>query len=186
MPCTFSCPTQTLYPSESSALCCSYFYWTDWGETAKIERASMDGLPSSRQVLISSDIFWPNGLTIDQEDARMYWTDARLHYIHSANLDGSDRRPVVSSTLPHPFAITIFEGILYWTDWQTRAVFACNKSNAQSVRVVTDKLYSPMGIHVFNALRQPKRKQHCLVFAAIYACMYVCVGIHVWFRDSVS
>ena len=39
-----------------------WMYWSDWGENAKIEKAGLDG--SSRKAIVSSDIQWPNGLTI--------------------------------------------------------------------------------------------------------------------------
>lgn len=42
-------------------------FWTDWGETPKIERAGMDGDPDTRVVIVSENIFWPNGLTVDHE-----------------------------------------------------------------------------------------------------------------------
>jgi sugar lactone lactonase YvrE len=57
-------------------------YWTDWGEHPKIERAGMDGSHFSRQVIIKTDIFWPNGLTIDYDDSKIFWADAKLHFIH--------------------------------------------------------------------------------------------------------
>lgn len=140
-----------------------YFYWTDWGETAKIERAAMDGNPASREVIVSANISRPNGLTIDYDEARIYWTDARLRYIHSANLDGSDRLAIVTESMLHsfsiPFAVTVFGSSMYWTDWHTRTIYTCNKSDANnSMRSITDRLYLPMGVHVFNAQRQPKSK----------------------------
>ena len=66
-----------------------YMYWTDWGETPRIERAGMDG--STRKTIVDSDIYWPNGLTIDLEEQKLYWADAKLSFIHRANLDGSFR-----------------------------------------------------------------------------------------------
>lgn len=33
------------------------------GENPKIECAAMDGDPNTRRVLVSENIFWPNGLT---------------------------------------------------------------------------------------------------------------------------
>ena len=39
-----------------------WMYWTDWGENARIERAGLDG--SHRSPVVSTDIQWPNGLTI--------------------------------------------------------------------------------------------------------------------------
>jgi len=73
-----------------------YIYWADWGARARIERAAMDGDASTRRTLVDgAQLYWPNGLTIDFSDARIYWTDVKLKYIHSARLDGSGRRVVV-------------------------------------------------------------------------------------------
>lgn len=45
----------------------------------------------TREVIINEDIFWPNGLTVDLEEQKLYWADAKLSFIHRANLDGSAR-----------------------------------------------------------------------------------------------
>lgn len=57
-------------------------YWTDWGETPKIEKAGMDGNPETRSVIISDKILWPNGLTIDYAASKLYWADAKHSHIH--------------------------------------------------------------------------------------------------------
>jgi len=41
-----------------------YIYWTDWGNDPKIERSYLDG--DARTELITSNLQWPNGLTIGQ------------------------------------------------------------------------------------------------------------------------
>jgi len=41
-----------------------YLYWTDWGNVPKIERSYLDG--DARTELITSNLQWPNGLTIGQ------------------------------------------------------------------------------------------------------------------------
>jgi len=89
----------------------------------------------------------------------MYWTDAKLRYIHSALLDGTDRRPVVDpGSLYHPFSITVHEDTIYWTDWQKGAIFSSNKAGIGNQTLIADKLFSPMGIHVFSGSRQPAGK----------------------------
>lgn len=65
-------------------------YWTDWGEPAEISTSYMDG--SSDESFVTSDIHWPNGLTIDFPNQRLYWTDAKKMSIESIRLDGTDRR----------------------------------------------------------------------------------------------
>lgn len=46
-------------------------YWTDWGTTPKIERGGMDG--THRQTIVSYDVKWPNGITLDLVRRRVYW-----------------------------------------------------------------------------------------------------------------
>lgn len=69
-------------------------YWTDWGASPKIERAGMDA--SRRQVIISSNLTWPNGLAIDYASQRLYWADAGMKTIEFAGLDGSKRKVKVA------------------------------------------------------------------------------------------
>lgn len=43
--------------------CGRLLFWSDWSSPPRIERSHMDG--SSRQVLVTTDISWPNGITLD-------------------------------------------------------------------------------------------------------------------------
>jgi len=131
-------------------------YWTDWGEIPKIERAWMDGAPESRSIIIGDNIHWPNGLTLDYGESRIYWADAKFSFIHSCEFDGSDRREVVVGTLPHPFALTLFDDFLYWTDWQTQAIHSCNKNTGGDRKVIHEDIYSPLDVQVFHPNRQPR------------------------------
>ncbi len=51
-------------------------YYSDWGRYPRIERATLAGRDATP--LITSQVGWPNGLTIDFEDDKMYWADALL------------------------------------------------------------------------------------------------------------
>ena len=37
---------------------------------------------------------WPNGITVDTVSERVYWVDAALDFIASADLDGNDFKKV--------------------------------------------------------------------------------------------
>ena len=52
-----------------------YMYWSDWGNEPRIERSDMDG--KNRKVIVSNNLGWPNGLTIDVPTNRIIWADAR-------------------------------------------------------------------------------------------------------------
>uniref|UniRef100_A0A673HQS4 Low-density lipoprotein receptor-related protein 6-like n=1 Tax=Sinocyclocheilus rhinocerous TaxID=307959 RepID=A0A673HQS4_9TELE len=140
-----------------------YMYWTDWGEVPKIERAGMDG--THRSVLIDSEIYWPNGLTLDYDLQKLYWADAKFSFIHRCNLDGSGREVVVKGSLPHPFALTLYEDTLFWTDWNTHSIHACLKHTGENSHEIHTNIFSPMDIHVYSQKRQPlgKRLAFCLL-----------------------
>jgi len=59
-------------------------YWTDWGVTPKIERASLDG--SNRGTIVWGQLKWPNGLVIDKASQRLFWADAGLDKIETSDL----------------------------------------------------------------------------------------------------
>lgn len=111
----------------------SWMFWTDWGSNAKIERAGLDG--SHREAIVSYDIEWPNGLTLDLVRRRVFWVDAKLNLISSCDYDGDNRRQILHSTatLRHPFSISVFEDHLYWTDWDSQYIYRANKFNGFNV-----------------------------------------------------
>lgn len=68
-------------------------YWSDWGKKPKIERAAMDG--TTRIVLISNNLTWPNGLAIDHVTGKIYWADGGTKAIEYSDLDGSNRKTLL-------------------------------------------------------------------------------------------
>ena len=111
-------------------------YWTDWGNPAKIERAGMNG--DHREAIVTTDIMWPNGLTLDNVQKLLYWVDAKLNVIQSIKYDGSNRRTVLYSPkiVKHPFSITLFEDWMYWTDWENKAIYKANKFNGGNATAI--------------------------------------------------
>jgi hypothetical protein len=51
-------------------------YWTDWGDSPFIGRVGLDG--SNVAKIITTGIFWPNGITVDYESDHIFWVDAAL------------------------------------------------------------------------------------------------------------
>ncbi|KAL1426766.1 hypothetical protein MTO96_017995 [Rhipicephalus appendiculatus] len=129
-----------------------WMFWTDWGKQPKIERAGMDG--SHRSAIVTTDILWPNGLTIDFLTKRLFWVDAKLHLISSADYDGSHRRVVLSSPLlvKHPFSIDVFE---------SEVINKVNKFNGQNLTHIANGVFSPMDVHVYHSYKQPQGVNHC-------------------------
>ena len=132
-------------------------YWSDWGATPKIERCGLNGDLQTREVIINTSILWPNALTIDYTIDRIWWADAKMHTIESANFLGRDRRVILRESISHPFAVTLFQNYMYWTDWEHGhgSINRANKFNGKERVVMQESLYDPMDIHVFHKQRQP-------------------------------
>uniref|UniRef100_A0A8B9L178 Low density lipoprotein receptor-related protein 8, apolipoprotein e receptor n=1 Tax=Astyanax mexicanus TaxID=7994 RepID=A0A8B9L178_ASTMX len=111
-----------------------FMYWSDWGATAKIEKSGMNGV--DRQVLVSERIEWPNGIALDLSSRRLYWVDSKLHLISSVDLNGDNRRVLLSS-MDHlvPILATVVIGLLctggylVWRNWRRRNTKSMNFDN---------------------------------------------------------
>ena len=112
-----------------------FIIWTDWGESPKIERASMDGDKNSRLVLVNERIFWPNGLTVDIENNLIYWVDGNLHFLDVMNLDGSGRRTILKD-LPYPYSITYINKKLFWSDWNVGSINYYDLENGEHKELI--------------------------------------------------
>ncbi len=126
----------------------------------------MDG--SNRQVLHSTGLTWPNGLTIDYADQRIYWADASLDRIEYSNVDGSER--VILETqdngLAHPFGLTLDKNILYWTELSAFSVYSTHKFLGQNIVPIYENiLFAPSGIAAVSASRQPASEFICVLWA---------------------
>uniref|UniRef100_A0A8C2DL15 Low density lipoprotein receptor-related protein 2a n=1 Tax=Cyprinus carpio TaxID=7962 RepID=A0A8C2DL15_CYPCA len=148
-----------------------YVYWTDWGDKAFIGRVGMDG--NNKSAIITTKIEWPNGLTIDYTNDKLYWSDAHLNYIEFSDLDGNHRHTVYDGILPHPFAITVFEESVYWTDWNTRTVEKGNKYNGSGREALVNTTHRPFDIHVCHPYRQPIVTNPCAVNNG--GCSHLCL-----------
>ena len=149
-----------------------FIFWSDWGEIPLIERAGMDGSQETRDVIISHDITWPNGLTIDSEETQLYWTDARLSYIHSCDYFGEARNVVIESNLHHPFSLTFNKPVLYWSDWTTHSVHFYNTTTGER-GVVVHNINYPMGIRAFMESRQPLGKLLDIDIEDVFSVEYI-------------
>lgn len=51
----------------------------------------MDGAKETRVKIVTVNIVWPNGLSIDLAQKRIYWIDAKLKRIESTGFNGENR-----------------------------------------------------------------------------------------------
>lgn len=127
-----------------------YIYFSEWDRPANISRANSDG--TDLIVFKNVTLGWPNGLSIDFKEDRVYWCDALLDHVQHANLDGTDIKTVHSRLIRHPFSIVIHEEWMYITDWRLDAIVRLNKLNGEQEEIMvrepqTNRLY---GVKVYS------------------------------------
>ena len=138
-------------------------FWTDYGVLAKIETAGMNG--GERRTLHFSEISQPNGIAIDYNSDRIYWSDSSLDRLEYSKFDGSERTVVEAETtgLVHPFSVTVVDNLLFWSDWATQKIYATHKEhgtlqNEGYFAEIVTFLDTPYGIEALRSDRQPPGK----------------------------
>ena len=91
-----------------------WLFWTDWGESPRIERIGMDG--THRSTIIDTKIYWPNGLTLDIPNKKVYFADSKLDFIDFCNYDGSGRQQVIANNhhLLHPHRYVLVPILIHY------------------------------------------------------------------------
>ncbi|XP_037294723.1 LOW QUALITY PROTEIN: low-density lipoprotein receptor-related protein 2 [Manduca sexta] len=139
-----------------------YLYFTSWHLQAYVGKIGMDGSNFTAILNWEDDIAWPNALTIDYFTDRIYWADAHLDYIGSADLEGRHRHVVLSGTkVPHVFALSLFDDEIYWTDWNLKAISKANKHSGENLMILRNTTHRPYDIHVVHPLRQLSYPNPC-------------------------
>jgi len=136
-------------------------FWTDWGSSPKIERASMAGLHRTVLVdLTNSSQLWPVAVFVDYTEDRVYWFDAYDDVIDSTDLNGRNRRKLSDSVHPTrnvlPFDFTVYDDTLYWGDWYSDTIEKLNWTTAEYLGgfgvLTSDRVF---GLALLDKSRQP-------------------------------
>ena len=70
----------------------------------------MDG--TVRRVIVSTKLYWPNGLALDYTTRRVYFSDAYLKYIDYCDYDRNDRQQVLASDMLSCFILFSFVSVV--------------------------------------------------------------------------
>lgn len=125
-------------------------YWCEVGADHKIEAANMDG--DDRRILVKRGLYYPNGLTLDDSNNRLYWVDSYVDALEYYDLERHTITTLLDRNyiLSYPFGLTSLDDHLYWTDWNRDAVYQADKETALDSKVVVSGFSQPMDIHAYD------------------------------------
>lgn len=148
-----------------------YIFWTDWGKYPRIERANMDG--RNRTAIITTKIYWPNGLTIDLYRERLYFADAHLDYIESCDYNGGRRTQILANDLllHHPHSLALFENHLFWVDRGHKKLVRINLFDKSNKTILADLNLYALNVKVVHSLLQPTEENPCLRSDCEHLCL---------------
>ena len=149
-------------------------FWTDYGDNPKIERATLAG--QDRTAIITNGITvtrlkYPNDVLVDYSSNKIYWVDAGLNVVGTADLEG--RNIVISEPIEnsHLFAVALYNNTLYISDMETNAksIIVIDKESLKEIRRFTSSVIGSrdlFGMTMLHESRQPPGKKTVLRYAS--------------------
>ncbi|TNN25105.1 Low-density lipoprotein receptor-related protein 2 [Liparis tanakae] len=67
----------------------------------------------------------------------------------------------MAGSLPHVFAVSLFEDWVYWTDWNTHTVEKARKYTGEQRTVMGNNTHRPYDVRVYHPYRQPRSENPC-------------------------
>lgn len=117
-------------------------YWT---ESGKIRQANLDG--SGMQDIITEG--QPVGVTLDNINGKIYWTDIETFKIRRANLDGTQVENIIQRVgelgIPTGITLDLKLGNMYWLDLDREVLSRSNLNGSEGIDLVTN-INAPQGI----------------------------------------
>jgi len=110
----------------------------------------MDG--DDRRVLVRRGLYYPNGLTLDDKNNRLYWVDSSLDSLEYYDLQRDTITTLLDrdSIFSYPFGLTSLDDYLYWTDWYRYGIYQADKRTASNSKILVSGLSQPRDIHAYD------------------------------------
>ena len=149
-----------------------YMFWTDWSvENPSVNRADLDGT-NIWKLFGEAHVRWPNGITVDYAEEKIYWVDADKGYMASSDVNGGHfiRLFFEVNDFGHPFGVAVFKNKIYWTELRNNVIFSEDK-DFQSGHEVLARLCNELDLKVYaHGIRTGTNS------CTNTSCSHICVG----------
>ncbi|XP_071452392.1 low-density lipoprotein receptor-related protein 4 isoform X2 [Hetaerina americana] len=125
-------------------------FWTD-SNMRRVEVSRLDG--TIRYVVASTEMDKPRAIALHPGEALVFWTDWGPNpKIERAEMDGSDRRSVVSESLfwPNGLAVDYTVDRIYWADAKHHVIESANFDGSGRRKIISKSLPHPFSLTIFE------------------------------------
>ena len=130
-------------------------FWTDWGQTPKIEKSTLNG--TQRITIVTSNLQWPNGIDLDRRKRLVFWVDAGTDRVEYVDYHGNNRKLLFQQRGIHLFGVTFSSSYLFVSEWATNGIYKLNATNINGTvvnGVVFRNTVKVMGLVAYDSFRQ--------------------------------
>ncbi|UYV70470.1 hypothetical protein LAZ67_7003147 [Cordylochernes scorpioides] len=149
-------------------------YWLDEGGVGvptKLGRVDMNG--SNSKVLLKDRLYRPEALTIDLVNKRLYWSQSMNGIIESCNVDGQDRKTIVSENIARPQALALFNNRLYYLDAVYEKIVRVNLPDGSGSITMEDNAPGLVTMRVYS--KKPVVDNHPCRGPSNGGCAHLCI-----------
>ena len=138
-------------------------FWTDYGNNPTIERATLAGQERTPIISSNTTLKYPNDVIVDYSSNRIYWVDAGLDVVGTADMQGhyiNISEPIKSS---HLYAMALYDNKLYISNVETNAksIIVIDKESLKESKIFTSSVIESrdiLGMAMLHESRQPPGK----------------------------
>lgn len=124
-------------------------FWTAWGNTPKVEKSTLNG--TQRVAMVTSNITWPDGITLDRQNKLVFWVDERTNAVESVDYDGNNRTLLLRQPGTPFIGVTFILSYLYVIEWGRNWVYKVDASNGSVESILTFGFGQTMGLVAYDS-----------------------------------
>lgn len=144
-------------------------FWVNLAFPVKIESAKMDG--SNRKAIIEKNLGTPSDLTVDTSKDLLFWSDLDLKQIETSDLDGNQRKNLVSDQhVNGPVAIAVLGPYLYWADRSDQTISRVDKITGKDLTIIKSDVHH---LSSLVAVKKPMKLNENPCFSK--ECSHICL-----------
>ena len=127
-------------------------FWNALGNTPKVEKSNLDG--TQRFAMVTSNLTWPSGITLDRRNKLVYWVDEFRGAIESVDYNGNNRTLLFQQNGLNFYSVSFISPYLFITGWTRNWIYKFDVFNGTVVSVISLSRGGAYGLVAYDSYRQ--------------------------------